>query len=133
MKLLAIPILLLLLCGCTVRGGFPRFLRKGEASDGAIAKEMKQREQAKIDLTAFLSKLDTRGTETLDLVAVGKSLVKSYGADASRWAVWDLWGTLTTNAPASKVCDVIWLQGQRPRVRDVAWLLCYKDEWLPKL
>lgn len=37
--LLLIP----LLCGCTNRGGWPRFLRPGEASDGAIRREEKQR------------------------------------------------------------------------------------------
>lgn len=38
MKFLAL-FLLIVLSGCTTRGGWPRFLRPGEASDAQIRKE----------------------------------------------------------------------------------------------
>lgn len=46
-------LLMLLVAGCTVRGGWPRFLRPGEASDSAIKKEMDQRELASHGIPNF--------------------------------------------------------------------------------
>jgi hypothetical protein len=108
---------------CTVRGGWPRFLRPGEASDSAIRKEQAARDNAVADLQSQLARRDT---EILDLEAVGKALVSKWGKSAALWAVYNAW---PAGAPISKACDVLWLQDQPARVRDVAWMVCFKDQW----
>lgn len=128
MKSLNLVLLTVILVGCTVRGGFPRFLRKGEASDSAIAKDERQRAAARLALPLLLAERDTK---IIDLAAIGKTMVNKYGAWNTEAALWELWGSLTHNASSEKIRDVIWLQDQGARVRDVAWMLYYTAEWKP--
>lgn len=119
-------LLLIMSCwGCTVRGGWPRFLRWGEASDGAIRRELAAREGAVADLRHLL---DLRATSSVDLEAVGKSLVKKWGRDGASYAVYSAW---PAHQSVTNACNVIWLQDQPARVRDVAWLICYRQQWEP--
>lgn len=129
MRFTASLILLLLLAGCggcTVRGGWPRFLRPGEPSDSALKKDAANRESAKVELTKAIA---LRRTEVVDLYAVGQGLVKQYGRNAAMSAVWDMWGAAVPREKYTNYCDVIWLQSQPPNVEDLAWLACFRDEW----
>ncbi len=74
--------------------------------------------------------LPQRDTQTMDLVVVGKDMVKQFGQSAAFVGLISYWRDVSNNASTNKVSDVIWLQDQPPRVRDAAWLLQYHDQWL---
>src|SRR5438046_2928924 len=78
----------------------------------------------------LLNTLKARDTQTLDLAMIGQNLVKQYGNIRAEKLVLDAWAELTSGAPPEKSKDVIWLMSQTPRVRDVAWLVQYRTEWL---
>lgn len=78
----------------------------------------------------LLNTLKARDTQALDLVIVGQNLVKQYGNVRAEKLVLDAWAELTSGADPEKSKDVIWLVSQTPRVRDVAWLVQYRSEWL---
>lgn len=71
--------------------------------------------------------LDLRRTEILDLEVVGRSLVKKWGKDGASYAVHN---AFPAHEHVTNACNVIWLQTQPARVQDVAWLICYKAQWL---
>jgi hypothetical protein len=78
----------------------------------------------------LINTLHARDTNVLDLVEVGKDLVKKYGRDRSDKIVRLAWAHLTSAKDPAMAGDVMWLQHQSPRVRDVGWMLTYESEWL---
>lgn len=74
--------------------------------------------------------LKDRDTKTVDLVKVGQALASEYGRAVAEKTVRESWVKLTNDEPVMRAGDVMWLVNQTPRVRDVAWLLHYQDEWL---
>lgn len=74
--------------------------------------------------------LKRRDTQALDLAKVGKDLVSKYGKVEAEKLVLEMWSDLTAGASTEKAKDVMWLQDQQPRVRDVGWLVSYRAEWL---
>jgi hypothetical protein len=78
----------------------------------------------------LLNVLSARDTQTLDLVLVGRDLVKKYGVGGAEQLVLDTWSALTNHQPTTKAGDVVWLMAQPARVKDVAWLVQFRSEWL---
>lgn len=74
-------------------------------------------------------RLSERDTKIVDLAEVGKSMVLKYGSDQSIKTITEVWNEQTGSQPATKAGDVIWLQNQSTRVRDLAWLINFQSEW----
>lgn len=121
-----LALLLIAFSGCTVRGGWPRFLRPGEASDSAIRKEAQQLAAAKDDLTKQIA---LRRIQVVDLYEVGRTLVSKYGKAYALKTVWDMWAASVKKEDYTRYSDVVWLQTQSPTVMDLAWLANFRDEW----
>ncbi len=120
LKLTALAAAALLLVGChTNSSGWP--IIWGLHNGTPVVESPKPAELLKV--------LKDRDTTTLDLVEVGHRLVKKYGTFWAERLVLDTWAELTSQ-PIEKSSDVIWLVDQSPRVRDVAWMLQYRSEWL---
>lgn len=75
----------------------------------------------------LLNQLADRDSKVVDLCAVNQQLSARYGAPAAPAVVRHLWAGLS-GEPLEKAADVVWLQGQNPRVRDVAWLISYAGD-----
>jgi hypothetical protein len=80
--------------------------------------------------TELLNTLALRDTKILDLAQVGQELANKYGKSTALAAVQKAWDDQSKATPKARVADVMWLQDQPPRVRDIAWLLHYQTEWL---
>ena len=72
-----------------------------------------------------------RDSEIVDLALVGKDLVKNFGPKLAWQAVTEVWDELTGGAPLSRASDVIWLQDQGAHTQSVAWLIQFRQEWMP--
>lgn len=78
----------------------------------------------------LIRSLAARDHGPVDLVIVGKKLTTKNGPLVAYLAVHVAWAMLTP-AHENYVNDVMWLSSQPPRVRDVAWLLKFSEEWCP--
>lgn len=78
----------------------------------------------------LLLMLRERDDKPVDLIVIGHKLINEYGKRSAEGTVLSLWYELTCGEHASKASDVLWLQEQPPRVRDTAWLVRYRSEWL---
>jgi hypothetical protein len=135
MKLIAAIIILtaIAITGCTVRGGWPRFLRWGESPGWNGPKSNSTRlddiPPIWIGRDALLDALAQRDTQIIDLVDVGHALIARYGKEYALEIVDYTWKFLTYDAPETRTKDMFWLEKQGPRVRDVAWMVNYKNLW----
>lgn len=82
---------------------------------------------------ALLKSLARRDTDILDLAKVGTNLVHQHGATNAYEIVRGAWDVLGKTNATDKAKDVVWLSSQPPRVRDIAWMLAYSNEWLHPL
>jgi hypothetical protein len=80
--------------------------------------------------TELLTVLSGRDANTMDLVKVGQTLIQKYGRVTAVAAVQKAWDDQSTSAPHARAKDMMWLQSQKPRVRDLAWLLNFQEEWV---
>lgn len=78
----------------------------------------------------LLADLDKRDTDILDLAVVGRNLEHDLGQAMAAGVVVKAWNDLTNHAPGALAGDVMWLQDQKPRVRDVAWLYHFPEQWM---
>lgn len=126
----AVAILLLsiaLLIGCTARGGWPRFLRPGEASDGAIRREEYRERDA---TTNFLKGFEARREHAYDLETLGKDIVQRCGKVAAERAMYQLWWSWEPQTYPSNACNMAFVITREPKVQDLAWMICYRTNWL---
>lgn len=122
---------ILLICaiwitGCTTRGGWPRFLRPGEASDKSISKERNQ-DAAKSDLLILLARLDalTNATNRWWEAERGASKLRDkYPYYVLGEAARNIWSEQVTQS-SDKACDDAWLKQQSDHIRNLAWLVCW--------
>jgi len=70
----------------------------------------------------LVAQLHRRDAELVDLAAVGLDLIRRFGRERALACVGRCWRSLTIE-PMSRAGDVLWLQEQQPRVRDLAWLI----------
>lgn len=132
-------LLILIVCvcsGCTVvsqNRAFPK-MAFAWTKDAKLEREYRRSEKEYIEHAKRKAELsDTlkrRDTQALDLAKVGKDLVSKYGKVEAEKLVLEMWSDLTAGASTEKAKDVMWLQDQQPRVRDVGWLVSYRAEWL---
>jgi hypothetical protein len=80
-------------------------------------------------LNYLMVELVNRDKATVDLTLIGADLVDHYG-DAKAWdTVTEEWFLLTQWTPLEQAKDVMWLQDQPARVRDLAWLIQFRAQW----
>lgn len=73
-----------------------------------------------------------RDNHIIDLAEVGRGLVADYGKSVAWKAVLGVWLEQTGTRSTERAGDVIWLSNQSAHVQCAAWLIHYREEWLPK-
>jgi hypothetical protein len=70
-------------------------------------------------------------SQTVDIKSVGKTLIADFGRHRAWTATLVIWTELTGGAPRYHASDTAWLLNRSHDVQCVAWLIAYKDYWLP--
>lgn len=129
---------LVLLCGCTALTADRVFPGLTFAWTKAAQRERESRHTASLAAASYarqqnlMARLAVRDTQPIDLTVVGKAMIESYGSVNAFQAVINCWSDLTQGADIAKVSDIMWVKDQSNRVRDLAWLINFKSEWMPK-
>lgn len=123
---------------CTVVGNSPEERRQRKwlaLQEEIFERQLYRRAQAAVDDTeaffTFTNRLSQRDTEPMDLERLGRVMVNDYGSNITWQVVTAAWTNYSAAAPLDQATNVMWLVNQSPRARDTAWLINFRQEWMP--
>jgi hypothetical protein len=80
---------------------------------------------------SFTNRLSQRDKDPMDLADLGRLMVQVYGTNIAWQLVCTAYADYSNGAALSNVSNLFWLLDQPPRVRDTAWMINFRKEWLP--
>jgi hypothetical protein len=136
--MLLATVMALAAAGCTVVGNSPEERRHRkviqEEEETFNRQIWERRYQPCVQETeayfVFTNRLYQRDTEPMDMAALGRVTIEFYGTNVAWQVVTAAYEDFSHGAPLDKATNVMWLLDQGPRVRDTAWLINYRSEWM---
>lgn len=141
MKNILTAVILLAAVACNVVGNSPeeRRQRHKKVTEFRELEFQNQRYQRRMDpaveetevFFTFTNCLARRDKAEVDLAKLGRTFVRDYGSNVTWQVVCTAWDDYSHGAQLDQVTNVMWLVDQSPRVRDTAWMINFRSEWMP--